>query len=67
MPTCSLQLMLILFFLDLQAALADLCLVALALLPQALTLSQKSLPAHADHILYCKALVSSSPLQLTNV
>lgn len=64
-PTCSLQLMLILFLLELQAALTDLCLVGLALLPQALTLSQKSLPAYAGQTL--SNLVFSSPVQLTHV
>lgn len=55
---CSMQLMLIFVLLELQAALADLCLMLLALLPQTLTLSQKYLPAIAWHS-QCAQLTNS--------
>lgn len=54
---CSLQLMLILLLLDLDAALAHLGLMLLALLPQALALSQESLPAVARRRYLANALV----------
>ena len=50
---CSMQLMIISFLLKLQAALTNLCLMLLAGLPQALTLSQKRLPAGTSRTPHC--------------
>lgn len=59
---CSMQLMIISVFLELQTALANLCLMVLACLPQALALSQKSLPAHAAQTFpMCEALCYIRP------
>ena len=54
---CSLKLVLVPLLLDVDAALAHFCLMLLALLPQALALSQESFPAVACRLYHGDALM----------